>query len=72
MTGSQTITASTPAASALRRIVPKFPGFSIASTTRETAPAKRKSESERFHCGAIGEQSVGALSIGHFGKRVLG
>ncbi len=65
VTGSHTITASQPAASALRKMVPRFPGFSIASTTRKNgafAPSTTiasKSPSARRHCGATASSPSG-------------
>jgi hypothetical protein len=63
VTGSQTITASQPAASALRRIVPRLPGFSMPSTTsrngsRPGAGAGRSSK-PRCHCGATARSPSG-------------
>jgi len=64
VTGSQTMTASQPAASALRKMVPRLPGFSMASTTRKKGERERlvgrgRSASDRFHCGATARRPSG-------------
>ena len=60
VTGSQTMTASHPAASALRRMVPRLPGFSIASTTSRNGAAGSVSSSRlRRHWGATASSPSG-------------
>lgn len=60
VTGSQMITACTPAASALRRMVPRFPGFSIASiTSKNGSSVNRRSVGLLCHWSATASNPSG-------------
>ena len=65
VTGDAATTASTPAASAVRSIAPRLPGFSMPSTTSTRAGAGRSSASSAARrVRHQGQEAVGGVPVG--------